>query len=317
LKIFKNLNTINLKLNINLYINNIDKIEEFMNKNIKKIKGLYYVKIRSRHPSHNVLRKHPELQFEVPAVVRFGSLTEMPNNYIEINSVEAIKNSSSKLRMKKCFDELEVNTTKWYTLKIYENTIHLLKEKENISCEINHEKIKYPLVLKHIYGSRNKGNSIYKSSEELLIKLTELKNANKLNNYIIEEYFSGAREYRLHVSKWGCFYTCRKMIKNDTPEDQRWFRNDSNSTWILEENQLFDKPVNWQNIVKECIKSLKAVGLDLGAVDLRIQSARTSKGTLRENPEFKIIEINSAPSFGEITPIKYKEQIISLIKEKV
>ena len=49
-----------------------------------------------------------------------------------------------------------------------------------------------------------------------------------------------------------CIYTCRKVLKNDTPENQRWFRNDSNSAWYLETNPKFDKPVNWDSIIDEC-----------------------------------------------------------------
>jgi hypothetical protein len=106
------------------------------------------------------------------------------------------------------------------------------------------------------------------------------------------------------------------MLKNGTPEDKRWFRNDSNSTWIMEENPAFDKPVNWNTIIAECVKALNAVGLDVGACDVKVQSAKNKKGTQRTNPEFIVIEINSAPSFGAITLKKYVERLPAILMAK-
>ena len=174
------------------------------------------------------------------------------------------------------------------------------------------EEVVYPIVVKHIFGSRGTGNTLVHSYEELL---TLLDNKNT-NNYIFEAYFSGSKEYRIHVSKDGCFYTNRKMLKSDIPQEDRWYRNDSNSVWILEDNPSFEKPVNWQTIENECVNALHAVGLDMGAIDLRVQSATDSRGNLRLEPDFKIIEINSAPSMGAITLEKYKALIPSLLQDK-
>jgi len=106
------------------------------------------------------------------------------------------------------------------------------------------------------------------------------------------------------------------MLKSDTAAEERWFRNDKNSVWIMEKNELFDSPVNMAAIEKASVDSLKAVGLDFGAVDVRVQSATDSKGNKRDNPDFTIIEINSAPSFGEVTLAKYIEEIPKMLKRK-
>ena len=106
------------------------------------------------------------------------------------------------------------------------------------------------------------------------------------------------------------------MLKRDTPEEKKWYRNDDNCVWILEENENFDKPVNWVRIEEESVKALKSVGLDVGAVDLRIQSATNKKGEKRENPDFIIVEINSAPSFGDITLNKYIEELPKILLNK-
>jgi len=269
---------------------------------IKKAKKytMFYPLILSRHPSHGVIRRKnrvlPLLPFR--SVVRLGSTTFLEDDRVECNSVEAIRNSANKLLMKQCFTADEVKTAKW--IKGEMSTI------EDIVA------LEFPLVLKHIFGSRGTGNYLVRRQEELETILQ----GKTLANYIFEKFYNYSREYRLHVTEDGCFYTCRKMLKSDTAEEDRWFRNDSNSVWIVEENESFDKPVNWDLCVSESVKALKAVGLDVGAVDLRIQSKLDKDGRTRENPDFIIVEINSAPSFGEITAQKYIEEIPKILKRK-
>lgn len=278
-------------------------------------------KIRSRHPSHDELRKKGVLPlFPFRSVIRFGSVTDFPDtvtnggNRIEINTIQSIKNSSSKLEMKRCFAENNIKTADWWTVN--ENNEFLYKngvvEEENISIGI--QELPYPIISKHVFGSRGTGNKKHDNAEQLQEWLSNKKAS--LNKYIFEKFYSYNREYRLHVTKDGCFYTCRKVLKQDTPQENRWFRNDENSNWLLEENESFDKPVNWDKIVEESVNSLKAVGLDVGAVDLRIQSAKNNEGKERKNPEYIVVEINSAPSFGEITLQKYINELSKLLINK-
>lgn len=277
-----------------------------------------FLKIRSRHPSHNSLRRL--IKVNCNAVLRLGSQTLnseiFPNlrstaKIIEINTPTAVANSANKLLMKKCFTENNVKTADWWTYK--KNIFHNF---DNEVSDHSIENLPYPIVAKHIYGSRNRGNTLIANKQEL-----ENWMQNKaLSNYIFEKYYSYSREYRLHVTEDGCFYTCRKMLKSDVPEDKRWYRNDSNSVWVLESNELFDKPINWESIVNECVKSLKSVGLDIGAVDLRVQSAedrkKSGKVVHRASPEFIVVEINSAPSFGELTFERYANELPKLINKK-
>lgn len=287
-----------------------------------KTKGFYPI-ILSRHPSHRVFRHSDILKPKClkRSVIRFGSTTELTDEYskngsrVQLNTIEAIKNSASKLRMKTCFTKKEVKTAEWYILE--STTNGNLKIILNGNPELKHELTKstlpYPLIGKHIYGSRGRGNNLIQNEEEL----NEWLKGKTLSNYIIEKYYNFVREYRLHVSKNGCFYTCRKMLKRDTPDEKKFQRHDDNCVWIVEENELFDKPVNWEDIVKESIKALESTGLDFGAIDLRVQSAKDSKGNKRESPEFIIVEINSAPSMGDITIIKYNEELPKLINSKI
>lgn len=263
----------------------------------KKFKNRY-VRVFSRHPSHDSLRKSilvPEL-----AVVRFGSTTEWAKSDYFVNSEESIKNSSSKIKMKECFNAFNVATAKWWkTIDDLDNTPT--------------EEISFPLIAKRVFGSRGKGMVKIDSPEGLEAFVEETKN---ITSYIFEEFHNYTREYRLHVTENGCFYTCRKMLKADTPDDQKWFRNDSNCVWYLEDNADFDRPVNWDSIVAESVKALKSVGLDVGACDVRVQGAKKQNGGLRDNPKFIIVEINSAPSFGDVTLEKYKEEIPKILNRK-
>lgn len=273
----------------------------------------YYTQIRSRHPSHNVFRNRKELKFPFRSVIRFGSTTELPDTVanggrrIELNSTEAIKNSASKLRMKNCFTKAEVKTADWYT----HNGGRFNQWSGPASVSIS--ELPYPIVAKAHFGSRGNGNYLLKSQQDLQAWMQ----GKDLSNYIFEKFYSYVREYRIHVSKNGCFYTCRKMLKTDQKNNENaWQRHDDNCAWIVEENPLFDKPINWKQIEKECVKALNSTGLDFGACDIRVQSAKDAKGNKRKEVDFIIIEINSAPSFGERTEIEYLKELPKLLKDK-
>lgn len=287
-----------------------------LQKSSVKKKTDFRPQVRSRHPSHDCLRTTLE-KLPFKSVVRLGSTTPLADDVthggarIELNTVKAVKNSANKLSMKSCFAEAGVKTADWFEYNEQEQLFYktgLTTTEQRISAE----QLPYPIVTKHIFGSRGTGNTLIKSSEELVTWMQ----GKTLSNYIFEKYYDYNKEYRLHVMRGNCFYTCRKMLKSDTPAEERWYRNDSNSVWILESNPLFDKPSNFDAIISECIKALNAVGLDVGACDVRVQSTKDKKGNIRINPEFIIVEINSAPSFGEITAEKYKEMIPIILKAK-
>lgn len=281
-----------------------------MKKAINKKVGLkkptsFRLQVFSRHPSHNALRE-ANIRLPFRALVRFGSTTVPDKKYdVEINSPEAVRISSNKLLMKRKFKQAGIPTAEWW--EGTQDTINLLLKPNKEIQE------KFPIVAKSLHGSRGRGNYLLKTQDDLKAWIT----GKNLNNYIFEKFYSYNREYRLHVTEDGCFYTCRKMLKSDTPNEKRWFRNDSNSVWILEENPDFDKPVNWDKIIAACIAGLKAVGLDVAAFDVRVQSAKTGKGEVRPEPQFIILESNSAPSMGQITEVRYIEQLPLIAKKKV
>jgi glutathione synthase/RimK-type ligase-like ATP-grasp enzyme len=238
-------------------------------------------------------------------VVRLGSTTTVKPEksaervFVEINNVEGIKKSSNKLLMKRAFNQAGIKTAIWLNST---NPNEIKDFAEN----------NYPIVAKHNYGSRGTGNTLIHSVNELENWLK----GKTLSNYIFEKYYNYNKEYRLHVSENGCFYACRKMLKQGTPEKEKWHRHDSNSVWIIEDNPSFDKPTCWNNIIEDCKKALKSLNLDFAAFDIKTQSNVDSKGTKRKEVDYIIIESNSAPSFGDITLQKYLNEIPKLIKNK-
>lgn len=232
-------------------------------------KASFRLSVKSRHPSHKPLRGALRLPF--PCVVRFGSTT--PSNVkVQINKPEAVETSKNKALMKKAFADANVKSPEFF-LTFPEDP-------------------KYPLVAKLKFGSKGKGMKLLRTPED------EVPSG---KGYYFEKYYSGSREYRLHVSDLGCFYSCRKMRKEEATD--RWYFNSLNCVWILPDNILFDRPECWPQMVEECIKAKNAVGLDVCAVDVRVNS----KGT-----DFRIIETNSAPSFGDITLERYLEHLPQL-----
>lgn len=209
---------------------------------------------------------------------------------IQLNTVESIRNCSDKMRMKNIFRDNKVTSARYWTLD------EMKKEK----------KPPFPLVKKIRFRSRGHGMVFIETQKALDEQLR--KNAGNSNVYF-EEYFNGSKEYRLHVSDLGCFYTCRKVRRVDAKE--RWFFNSSNCNWLLETNPQFDKPKTWKNIVSECQKGLKALGLDFAAFDVRV----------KKDGSFIILEANSAPSFGDdprnsVVARKYLEHIPLIVKNK-
>ena len=270
--------------------------------------NLFRPLVCSRHPSHSILRAVnktlPLLPFK--SVIRLGSSTVCEDNRVEINSIQAVKNSASKLLMKRKFSESEVKTANWW---IADNHNDLKFHNKGIQTNDIISDLPFPLVAKSLHGSRGVGNTKFNTKEELEAWLPN----KNLNNYIFEQFVKMTREYRLHVTKFGCFYTCRKLVRSDAPEDT-WQKHDDVCNWVLEENPSFKKPKNWDTIVADCIKAKDALGLDICAFDVGVQGAKD--GIERENPEWIIFESCSAPSFGNVTGQKYIEILPKLLIDK-
>ena len=288
----------------------------------KKAFTMFRPMILSRHPSHDILRlKHKKIQpLKYRSVVRFGSSTEVPDtvakggNRIEINTVASIKISANKFLMKEKFTIVNVKTAEWW----FYNTQFNNFQKLNVNESLNAENLPFPIVAKRHYGSKGEGNTLIKSLEEFQTWMQ----GKTLSNYIFEKFMNYAHEFRLHITEDGCFYTCRKALKKDIPDEEKWHFHDSTCVWFLETNESFFRPNSWNDIVNDCVKALKTIGADILSFDVKVQSPKDKDGNLRPYQEYILLECNSASSMGDyngtpsICAQKYIEEIPKVILKK-
>ena len=190
---------------------------------------LFRPMILSRHPSHDIFRSKFKKINLLPykSVIRFGSSTELDDTIanggtrIEINTVQSIKISANKLLMKQKFTEVGVKTAEMFIFA--QNSFVNI---ESFRVEI--ENLPFPIVAKAHYGSKGKGNTLIKSQGEL----ESWMEGKTLSNYIFEKFVNYGYEFRLHVTKDGCFYTCRKALKENVPENEKWRRHDDICVWF-------------------------------------------------------------------------------------
>lgn len=277
--------------------------------------------ILSRHPSHNILRARNKMLplFSFPSVIRFGSSTEVEDTVakggrrVEINTVASIKISANKSLMKDKFVEAGVKTAPFF--KVNSNNV---EEFINQAKELTDD-FKSKLVCKAHHGSKGQGNTLV-SNEEELRNWAEDK---RLASFIYEKFINYALEFRLHITEEGYFYTCRKALRKDCPEDQKWRHHDDTCVWLLETNEDFKKPNSFDDIVSDCVKALKAIGADILSFDVKVQGPIDGKGRPREYQDYILLESNSASSMGDyiegqpsICAQKYIEILPQVINNK-
>lgn len=259
------------------------------------------VRIRTKNFTASPLRRTIFVPFY--AVARLGSHTPtsliLPNKkVIECNTVDAINNSNNKLRMKECFSKANIPQADMYHGTFMEG-IKPIKDKLGIDDN------EYLLVGKAICGFQGRGMKLIHNDGEL----REWLRTHNPTNYFIERFYNFAREYRLHATQYEMFLSWRKLRKTDAEE--RWFFNSTNCNWVGEQHPMFDKPTNWDLLCKTACDTVTSVGLDIGAVDIRIQSREMGK-----NPQFIVCEVNSGPALGIEGVKSYKEQIKKILTKK-
>jgi D-alanine-D-alanine ligase-like ATP-grasp enzyme len=103
----------------------------------------------------------------------------------------------------------------------------------------------------------------------------------------------------------------RKLRKEDTAEDKRWFFNSENCNWVGNDHELFDEPTNMVEIIEDCKKAMVATGLDIGCFDVRVQTSK------KKIPEYILVEVNSAPALMEKGIAAYMAQLVKVFNYKV
>lgn len=283
------------------------KKKNYTKGNFKPKPSSFYIRVLSRHPSTSKLRESILVK-GIKACYRHGSTTVGNFDY-EINSVESVETSADKKLMKEAFDRAEVKHPTWISLSTWDKD---KKTWDDFLSKLKFGKEKDSwLIIKQRWGSRGEGNTLIRTTEELTKFIKE--KTKHLANYIVEEYKHYTVEYRLHVTENGCFYACRKMIKTDTPKEKRFQRHDDNCVWVIETNPQFNKPANWDDIVKDCVHALKSIKADVLAFDVKCTSIKDSKD---KKCNYVLLESCSAPSYGEITLEKYKEELPKILYRK-
>jgi glutathione synthase/RimK-type ligase-like ATP-grasp enzyme len=253
-----------------------------------------FVRVRSKNFTADDLRR--SIEVEGKAIVRLGSVTPTdqifrrnPRNVTEINTVEAVNNSRNKLAMKECFAGREIPQA---TFSVINGEI------------IEHAE--FPLVVKRVCGFQGRGMELINNREAWNTWLASHPNR---DGWFVEKFYNYAREYRLHVARGeGIIMSWRKLRTSDATE--RWFFNSTNSSWVGPDHELFDRPSCWEAMQVAAINALESTGLDIGAVDIRVQSSHKRK------PKFIVCEINSAPALGEMGIGIYRNTIKKLIATK-
>lgn len=249
--------------------------------------------VRSRNTSCRPLK---ELVVPVCTIYRMGSTTPIERilrnprqRFIEINSIEGCLTSSNKIKMKKAFDLANIQHAQWFHITNLDTKDRVFRNKLS----------EYGVIIaKHIHSSKGKG--IY-----LIQNLNDFNNIpGDIREYVFERYYTYSREYRIHVTKDGCFYASRKMLL--TGAEDRWHRHSNNSVFINEENPQFSKPSTWNEIVDDCIKALKQMNLDIAAFDIKVS----------RNGDWIVLESNTAPSLKENGLEKYKLALTNIIDSK-
>lgn len=258
-----------------------------------------YLRIRSRNrTAHQFLER--KISLPCRGVYRCGSTTPLNQIFsleqinsstpiIEINSIEGVKFSSDKILMKQQFDDYGVKTAKWYV------------PGADMSGDIHTPTAPFIIKRKNSSG----GDRIYyaENDEQLVQTLREF--GSDVTNYIVEHYYTFSREYRLHVDKFGCFCAHRKMLRNDATE--RWHRHHSNCVWIREDNEMFNKPNNWDDIVNAAQLARRSCHLDICSVDIKVSLTG----------DYIVLETNSASALGEETAAKYIEELKKIAESKL
>jgi glutathione synthase/RimK-type ligase-like ATP-grasp enzyme len=211
-------------------------------------------------------------------IVRMGGDMDYPDYPIQVNSVEAIRNCVDKMKMKNIFIDNNIKT------------LPILKEDE----------VQAPVVIKGIIRSKGASVFVVDENNEIPVYRKVLK-----QKYYFEPLFNTTSEYRLHCTQDKVFFSVKKKKKEGMEADI--IINEKNHV-VLEK---FLKPRLWAEIQAECLKAMKATGLELGACDVGYDSSN------KKEHKFVIHEINTSPEILKPLRPYYKEAIESIIATKL
>lgn len=250
------------------------------------------VSIVSRHPSH---RRIELPEFDKKIRIRFGSQKEYsaPKD-LEFPSIEAIRNTSNKMRMKKILIESGVKTPFWkpFDFTWAENVV--AANSNIMHDDIFKLKPKFELIFKEKNHSRGEGIMFINSVDDLKAVIENGKDG------YIEEVVDNHREFRVHVCDGEAFYVDEKLPR----EEGHTARIKNLANGYKYRNRSVSRPYP-STIKEESVKAVEALGMPFGAVDI----------ALGQDGSVNVFEVNSAMGLrtktAELYSQKLKEYIIS------
>ena len=112
--------------------------------------------------------------------------------------------------------------------------------------------------------------------------------------------FTGKFEFRVHVFDGELIHVQQKRKRRDVERPKGFYVKNVENGYVFTINDV-DLP---EKIGEACIKAVKAVGLDFGAVDV---------GYAPTKDEFCVFEINTRPMLTGTTLLRYKDALEQLI----
>lgn len=208
----------------------------------------------------------PYINNELDVTIRWGCTSSISSN-IMYNKRTAIKKASNKLRARKIFRENEINIPKTW-------------ENPN-NCE-------FPLIARPKYHWGGKNFYYCEDKQDLYAAIRE-------GAEYFSEFYPKTREFRVHISHGKVLICCEKFVEDK--DKLIWnLRKNKDSEW---------QALRWSNIdpsiAKLAIQSIKALGLDYGAVDILAEPKDN------RSPNAVVIEVNTAPRLGDYSSSRYAE----------
>lgn len=234
-------------------------------------------RIRSKHRSHHRIRPFLDIPFRT--VINFGKTdpSVLPRGTrVVINHPSVVINAADKKLTKEKLVAAEVPTAEWWP-------------------DFNIPERRFPVVVKHRMGSGGTGVYLMRTPEDLANFYRQRGEAHIKEHFIVERFKNYRYEYRLHATRDEVFLANRKGRVDGVPGDARWKHSFDTSVWFKEDNPEFRKPSTWDDICLAARNAVTALDMDFGAVDIKV----------RQDGKFFVIEVNSAPSIGDVTREAY------------
>lgn len=313
---------------------------KFFGRNAQKMN--MYFRLQKQYPVGDPSRYPIGARFPFRVDVSFGSRRPTRESArLRINTPEAVKNSSSKMRTKRMWTEAGLpHTTPWLRMSD-------IMEDGFLNVTRLEEEVGFPCVAKLNSSSGGRGMYFLDDIDQVGAFASWMRShggQSKVNSYFFERLFPVRREYRLHVSPhlqgrtitynirknvrdgnaWivreeppriqrdGLIVACRKMVRQEAyEENSRRGRNLGDDTFF---RYNITPPPYWERLVEQAVEAIRVLGLDFGFVDVLVdENDNYVFSESGSNPGMLMDEDRIAPS---ITAQAYQQAFKHIILAK-